>query len=406
MGYSTLVPPAAQPTTCPAKALTAEQRQDLAVQALAGSQSISSLADDFEVSRKFVRQQTSTARQALDQAFAPPSDESDVLFYLPVTKAWLRQFVLALVLICHSSLRGVVVLLRDLFDTNVSLGTVHNILDGAVAAARAINVRQDLSAIRISAHDEIFQNNRPVLVGADVASTYCYLLSLEEHRDAETWGVRLLDLQAQGLRPDATIADGGQGLRAGQALAWGASVPCRGDVFHAVRDVGQLVTYLENRAWGLLTARDKQERRMARAKRRNQGNAHSKRLAVLRQQEAQAIDLFDEVAVLARWLHKDILAVAGPEYAIRCQLFDFVVAELEARQHLCAAPYRPRGQPPEKPTRRPARLRCRPGPATRSLGTGISSRRGTGARTAAARHAAHAHAGPLAAAGRPLPPLG
>ena len=45
---------------------------------------------------------------------APKADE--VLFHLPVTKAWLRQLVLALVLICHSSYRGVVELLRDLFD--------------------------------------------------------------------------------------------------------------------------------------------------------------------------------------------------------------------------------------------------------------------------------------------------
>ena len=46
----------------------------------------------------------------------PPLD--DVLFYLPVTKAWLRQLVLGLVLICHSSTRGVVELLGDLFDVS------------------------------------------------------------------------------------------------------------------------------------------------------------------------------------------------------------------------------------------------------------------------------------------------
>lgn len=332
MGYSTLLPPATQPG--PAKTLTAEQRQNLAVQVLAGHQSISSLANDLEVSRKFIHQQTATARQALDEAFAPAADDSEVLFYLPVTKAWLRQFILAVILLCHSSFRGVQVLLRDLFASKVSLGTIHNITQDAVTTARAINARQDLSAVRNGAHDELFQARQPVLVGADVASTYCYLLSPEEHRDAETWGVRLLELQARGLRPDATIGDGGQGLRAGQALAW-PGVPCHADVFHALRDVGQLITYLENRAWGLLTARDKQERRMARAKRRSQGNRHSARLNVLRRQEDQALTLADDVAMLARWLRHDILAVAGPEHATRCQLFDFVVAELEARQHLC-----------------------------------------------------------------------
>jgi hypothetical protein len=59
-----------------------------------------------------------------------------------------------------------------------------------------------------------------VLTGVDAASTYCYLLAMAEHRDADTWGVHLLDAARQGLKPDYTIADAGQGLRAGQKAAW------------------------------------------------------------------------------------------------------------------------------------------------------------------------------------------
>ena len=70
---------------------------------------------------------------------------------------------------------------------------------GAVEPARAISRRCDLAGVRIGAHDEIFQASQPVLVGVDTASTYCYLLSLEDHRDAETWGVRLLELVDQGF---------------------------------------------------------------------------------------------------------------------------------------------------------------------------------------------------------------
>ena len=78
-----------------------------------------------------------------------------------------------------------------------------------------------------------------MLVGVDTASTYCYLLSLEDHRDADTWGVRLLELVDQGFDPEATVADAGSGLRAGQALAL-PEVPCRGDVFHILRDLEEL----------------------------------------------------------------------------------------------------------------------------------------------------------------------
>ena len=48
--------------------------------------------------------------------------------------------------------------------------------------------------------------------------------------------------------------------------------------------------------------------------------------------------LAEDVATLTRWLRQDILARAGPCYADRCALYDFVVAQLQARQPLC--PYR------------------------------------------------------------------
>ena len=127
--------PAPAPVSWPAKRLLPQQRQELAIRALAGAETISELARQHEVSRKFVYQQVAAAEVALDRAFAPPPRPDEVLFYLPVTKAWLRQLVLALVLICHSSTRGVVELLRDLFDSRISQGAVHNIVHGAVPRA-------------------------------------------------------------------------------------------------------------------------------------------------------------------------------------------------------------------------------------------------------------------------------
>ncbi len=226
----------------PARLLPHQARQQLALDAFAG-QSISALADQHQVSRKFVYRQLGHAHDALDQAFAPPADQPPhLLFWLPVTKPWLRQLVLGLTLICHSSVRGVHELLADLFDCPSSVGSIHNILQQAVAHARPHNTQPDLAAVRIGAHDEIFQAGRPVLVGADVASTYCYLLSPEEHRDADTWGVRLLELCDRGFRPDAAIADFAGGLRAGQAEAL-PDAPCRGDVFHALQTAMPLVRY-------------------------------------------------------------------------------------------------------------------------------------------------------------------
>lgn len=331
---------AARPTapTCAAKALPAEQRQRLALGALAGTESVTRLAEQVQVSRKFIYQQAVKAQQALDHAFAPepPAPAERVLFSLPVTKAWLEQLVLGLVLIGHGSVRGVVELLRDLFDYPISVGQVHAIIHQAVPQARRLNAQQDLAGVRIGAHDEIFQSGQPVLVGADVDSTYCYLLSLEEQRDAATWGVRLLELQDRGFHPEATIADAGAGLRAGQQLAL-PEVPCRGDVFHALQEVVPLVSYLENRAYEAIGICDGLERKQARTRWR-QGRASrqlSQKIRHARPAVVKAVALAEDVALLARWLRQDILVVAGPDYATRRELYDFVVAELRVREPLC-----------------------------------------------------------------------
>jgi hypothetical protein len=190
------------PNTCTAKNLPPSQRQDLALQALAGKQAITDLADPFDVSRKFVYRQSAIAEHALVNAFDPPPTDDQVLFHRPITQTWLRQLTLGLVLICPSPLRGVVELLQDVFDVDLSLGTVFNTVQSAVEPARHIQNAQDLSPVRIGAHDEIFQAGHPVLVGVDALSTYGYLLSQEERRAADTWALRLLATYRKNQRDD------------------------------------------------------------------------------------------------------------------------------------------------------------------------------------------------------------
>lgn len=319
-----------------ANALSPFQRFTLALAALSG-QPISHLAAAHRVSRKFVYQQLDIAHDAMARAFSRPASRDDaVLFYLPVTKAWLCQFVLALVLICHCSVRGVVELLADLFDYHLSVGTVHNIVHQAVASAKEHNLSQDLSHIVIGSHDEIFQAGKPVLVGIDAYSTYCYLLSCEEHRDADTWGVRLLELVERGFHPDATIGDAGAALRSGQKQAL-PGVPCRGDVFHALYEIGPVVRYLENRAYEIIATVEDLQRRQA----RHQWRKGRKDLKVAQQlrhaliEMRKAISLADDVATLVSWLQQDVFAVSGANYQERCLMYDFIVDELRAREELC-----------------------------------------------------------------------
>jgi hypothetical protein len=328
--------PRAGSRPCPAQLLPPEQRQELALQILAGSQPVARLARQHQVSRQFLYRQADTAQLALERAFDPPRPAEEVLFHLPVTKSWLQQLVLALVLTCHSPYRGVIALLADLFDTETSLGTVHNTVQAAVARARQINGSYDLAGVRVGAHDEIFQAGKPILVGVDTASTFCYLLSQEERRDADTWGVRLLELAECGLAPEAIVADFGTGLRAGQESAL-PEVPCRGDVFHLVHDLKPVVTYLENRAYEALDACARLERERDRQRRRGRPtHGVAQRLRRARAACDAALTLADDVRLLGEWLCHDVLAVAGPCYADRLVLYDFITAELRARVPSCA----------------------------------------------------------------------
>jgi hypothetical protein len=110
-----------------------------------------------------------------------------VLFELTLTKTWLRQMIVALMLMCRSSYRGVIEFMCDLSDVSVNLGTVHHVLQSAARQADVINREQDLSTIRVGLHDEIYQGSMPALAGVDAQSTYYYLLAMEQHRDADTW---------------------------------------------------------------------------------------------------------------------------------------------------------------------------------------------------------------------------
>ena len=247
-----------------------------------------------------------------------------------MTKNWILQVILALIFICHSSYRGVVEFLRDLFDYPISVATVHNRVSSVVEKAQEINKSQDLSGIKVGLEDEIFQSKLPVLEGIDAFSTYCYLLAGADHRDEDTWVYHLLDASEQGLNPDYSIADGAKGLRAGHKAAWPGK-PFHGDVFHILYQGKELENYLCRRAKGVTRRREKLDEKMKRAKKKGQGNRWLKELTVARLAEQQSKKLVQDIAILFDWLRNDILALTGPDYHSKSDLWNFIVTEL--KQH-------------------------------------------------------------------------
>ena len=314
-----------------ASRLEPRHRQELAFKVLSKQEPISQIATQEQVSRKFLYQQKNIAQIALNTAFEKRSKDNEVLYYLPVTKTWIVQLILALILICHCSYRGVVELLRDLFDYPLSIGTIHNRVQEAVEKAREINQSQDLSSIEVAILDELFQGNRPVLTGIDARSTYCFLLEEVEHRDEDTWGYYLLEAEEQGLLPDYTIADAGKGIRAGQKAAW-ENIPCHGDVWHILEQCETLCRSLSKKAQGATSQREKLEQKMDLAKLKGEGNKISAKLTRAIKDEQKLRKTANDIKILLYWLRTDILSLAGPEWGERLELMDFIIEELKIRE--------------------------------------------------------------------------
>ncbi|MGF1485636.1 MAG: hypothetical protein ACFBSE_00800, partial [Prochloraceae cyanobacterium] len=322
--------------------LDREKRKQLAIEVLSKNKSITNLALQEQVSRKFLYQQKQKATEAIENAFNPREQKEDVLFYLPVTKSWLKQFILALILICHSSYRGVEEILRDLFDYKTSIASIHNLVYYYAKKAKEINEKQDLSFIKIGLHDEIFQGLKPILTGIDNFSTYCYLLTIAENRDENNWGVNLLDLnEKQGLNPERTIADGAKGLREGQNFVW-SNIPCNADIFHIKRQYHKMLLALERIAIKAIRLRENIEKKIAKTNRKapNFKDLCEKFISALEKEET-LLQLYDDLKILIDWLSNDILSLVGGKYSCRIELYNFIIEELKLREHLCSHRIRP-----------------------------------------------------------------
>lgn len=209
-----------------ARQLSSLQRKLIGTQAITNN--ITHIASANQVSRNFVYNQKDKALLGIEQAFtlAP----TGVLYHIPVTVEWIKSFALGLALHCKSSYRGIQKMLEDFLDYSMSLGAISNLMNETALVANAHNQAQDLSKVRLGAHDEMYAYGRPILAGIDSPSLYCYLLAQERRRDAETWAIHLFDLQKQGFKPERVIADDADGLRNAHAMVMG-DIPCDYDHF-------------------------------------------------------------------------------------------------------------------------------------------------------------------------------
>lgn len=309
-----------------AKQMDQKQREELALQALRQDKPITQLSEENNVSRSFIHRQKNKAAQAVSDVFEPKNKDDDVLFYLPVTKTFIRKSVLSLQFNCTGSFRGVQKTLEELFDYGISIGAIHNIVADATNKAIAINSREDLSGIKEASYDELFHLQSPILSCIDLRSLFCPLLSPENNRDEITWGVNLLDLQAQGFNPDRIVADNGSGLRAGHQLVY-PNTPCDGDNFHLCKNLQDLRRFFRNRLKTAISHYDNITTKLAKSKGTKKEKKYQQKLYSAKKALSKMKYLSEIIDILVEWMHHDVLNKAGTTLAVREELYDFISEE-------------------------------------------------------------------------------
>ena len=105
-----------------AKSMSSGQKKRVALEAVCGVKTVTRIAQENSTSRQFIRRQAQTLQTVIDKEFTTANERhDDVIFYLPVTKKWIEQLVLALMLVAHASYRNIITILQDVLDYDLSL---------------------------------------------------------------------------------------------------------------------------------------------------------------------------------------------------------------------------------------------------------------------------------------------
>ena len=110
-------------------------------------------------------------------------------------------------------------------------------------------------------------------------------------------------------------------------------VPCHGDVFHIQQQFEQVANGLTRQAKGATTRRIKLEQTIVQAKLTGK---MTQKLTIqqvkAKRREAGLVARAHDVKILCQWFSLDVLTLAGPDLAVRQELFDFIETELQQRE--------------------------------------------------------------------------
>lgn len=209
---------------------------------------ISSLSNEFDISRKAVYRARDEAHAALQSLIAEHL-QPEVITTVGVTVEQLQRTIVALATTAPNSIRAIEQLIPLLYPgCKVSYGYIQGVIVRARQQAQTFNCQVPLTSITSVALDEMFSQGDPVLAGIDLDSGYLFSLSHETCRDGDTWENVLNEAKARGMHPAHVIKDGARGIANGVTRAFPESEQ-RDDAFHALYIAGKAVRRAEQRAY-------------------------------------------------------------------------------------------------------------------------------------------------------------
>ena len=304
-----------------ARSLGQQARKSLALKVLKGD-NISHLAETNSVSRKFIYQQKHIALSGIDKTFETSKQEK-AFFYIPVNRHFIYMAIVVLILCCRSSYRGAMAAIKILFDIDVSLGTIHNVIAKVIDRAREINSQYDLGPIKHATNDEWFMNDKPIFTGVDIDSRFCYLLQENDTRDGDTWAIRLMELEDKGYAPNTIILDFGKGINNGhQQVMSSISILCN-DQFHTLKKAKDTLRFFRNRLASTETAYIKALDKF------NKGQLSRYQVDKLCKAIERLSAIINTLAILLSWVEHDIFPLIGYNPTDKSELYDLVFEQLQ-----------------------------------------------------------------------------
>ena len=277
----------------------------------------------FGVSRSYYYELAAPSKRLLSMFF-PSGDE--IIGFLIVTKGFIKRCVLALLFYCRAPVEGIVTFFDLVIGHHVSKGGVYNITAEATQRAKEFDRSVSLSGINTIAVDEIFQGDAPVLTTVDLDTRFVVMMDPTDDRSGDTWKEHLDGWKENGLSPHHVVGDGGTGLSKGVKASFGDGINLQGDVFHAIRGIGVVVSGIERKELSKLAKLfDIENGLLHGARPREKSYARYFELAP---EVERGIDAFDQLSILYGWL-REVVGFTGYGLTESKELCEWILDGME-----------------------------------------------------------------------------